>query len=364
MAPELGPSGESPPNAFQGSNVDARSRQQMTKSPSFGSGTVYFGEVSDPRGVGGRSVGGSEVGTGGIRITTLDRNQPFPSPSSQVGYGGGGQSYAASGIGQAGYGPGPGHVIYSGGGSSASSSVDATYAYPKSVSAISGQESGFSESGSQYSTLRSIPVTHIVAENQRQQNENLEYARINKQSKNIHTVAADVQSQRGYSLPGHGYSQSQGYSQSPGHSQNQGQINQFDQRFPVIDDFDYDNPVDRTPMISPKHQQHPYGHSYHEQQMQYQRQQHQDLHAPRQLNMQSLQRQTASNPYQYQQEKQQQHMQYDTSTSSSHSVNQDDLPDLQPLVYPSARRPMTFEQVSSSKMSVYDNVLAGLKDDE
>ncbi|XP_071116012.1 uncharacterized protein [Haliotis cracherodii] len=35
-----------------------------------------------------------------------------------------------------------------------------------------------------------------------------------------------------------------------------------------------------------------------------------------------------------------------------------DIPEPQPLVYPSAKRPMTFEQTSSSKMSVYDNVLS------
>lgn len=34
-----------------------------------------------------------------------------------------------------------------------------------------------------------------------------------------------------------------------------------------------------------------------------------------------------------------------------------DIPEPSPLVHPSARRPMTFEQQSSSKMSIYDNVL-------
>ncbi|KAK6191329.1 hypothetical protein SNE40_003048 [Patella caerulea] len=37
-----------------------------------------------------------------------------------------------------------------------------------------------------------------------------------------------------------------------------------------------------------------------------------------------------------------------------------ELPEPQPLQYPSAKRPMTFEQQSSSKMSIYDNMLAGL----
>lgn len=38
----------------------------------------------------------------------------------------------------------------------------------------------------------------------------------------------------------------------------------------------------------------------------------------------------------------------------------DDIPEPQPLVYPSERRPMTFQQQSSSKMSIYDNVQFGL----
>lgn len=39
---------------------------------------------------------------------------------------------------------------------------------------------------------------------------------------------------------------------------------------------------------------------------------------------------------------------------------EDDIPEPQPLVYPSERRPMTFQQTSSSKMSIYDNVQFGL----
>ena len=38
----------------------------------------------------------------------------------------------------------------------------------------------------------------------------------------------------------------------------------------------------------------------------------------------------------------------------------EELPEPHPLTYPSARRPMTFDQVSSSKMSIYDNVQFGL----
>lgn len=34
-----------------------------------------------------------------------------------------------------------------------------------------------------------------------------------------------------------------------------------------------------------------------------------------------------------------------------------EIPEPAPLQYPSERRPMTFEQQSSSKMSIYDNVL-------
>ena len=43
------------------------------------------------------------------------------------------------------------------------------------------------------------------------------------------------------------------------------------------------------------------------------------------------------------------------------SMSRDDnIPEPQPLVYPSERRPMTFQQTSSSKMSIYDNVQFGL----
>ncbi|XP_071178294.1 uncharacterized protein LOC143076776 [Mytilus galloprovincialis] len=46
-------------------------------------------------------------------------------------------------------------------------------------------------------------------------------------------------------------------------------------------------------------------------------------------------------------------------TPTWRSMN-DDIPEPQPLVYPSERRPMTFQQQSSSKMSIYDNVQFGL----
>ncbi|XP_033748029.1 filaggrin-2-like [Pecten maximus] len=42
----------------------------------------------------------------------------------------------------------------------------------------------------------------------------------------------------------------------------------------------------------------------------------------------------------------------------------DDVPEPQPLVYPSERRPMTFEQTSTSKMSIYDNMYSLDKLDE
>ncbi|XP_021357193.1 filaggrin-2-like isoform X2 [Mizuhopecten yessoensis] len=42
----------------------------------------------------------------------------------------------------------------------------------------------------------------------------------------------------------------------------------------------------------------------------------------------------------------------------SGSSRDDDVPEPQPLVYPSERRPMTFEQTSTSKMSIYDNMYA------
>ncbi|XP_041349444.1 uncharacterized protein LOC121368763 [Gigantopelta aegis] len=59
---------------------------------------------------------------------------------------------------------------------------------------------------------------------------------------------------------------------------------------------------------------------------------------------------------------------YDNTVESTPMINQpinaknlcykseSDLPEPQPLVYPSAKRPMVFEQTSSSKMSIYDNV--------
>ncbi|XP_059142070.1 uncharacterized protein LOC131929738 [Physella acuta] len=341
MAPEVGPYGESPPNAMQGGSFVVGGRQP-DRSPSFSGGFFGEGVKHDPRGAGGRTVGGADVGTGGIRI--LPAEQPFPSPGSQVSHStiSGSQTYAGSiGSQQAGYGSAQGG--YSGGGSS----LD-TYAYPKSVSIISGNESGYAESGSgsQYSTLRSIPVQHVVTPTQQRPTpqDSVDYARVNKQPKNIQTVNIDVQPQRGYIIHQPGFTQPQ-----PAHIQYQ------------PDDFDYDNPVERTPMLPPKQNQSP--NSYHQQQMQYQRQQQQDLYAPRQIHQQSLQRQSAASPYTTHHQQQQQ---YRTSTSSpqQQSGGYDDIPEPQPLVYPSARRPMTFEQVSSSKISMYDNVLAGLKDDE
>ena len=41
----------------------------------------------------------------------------------------------------------------------------------------------------------------------------------------------------------------------------------------------------------------------------------------------------------------------------------DEPPPVQPLVYPSARRPMTFEQLSSSKVSIYDNIHMGFREE-
>lgn len=43
--------------------------------------------------------------------------------------------------------------------------------------------------------------------------------------------------------------------------------------------------------------------------------------------------------------------------------NYEEPPPAQPLVYPSARRPMTFEQLSSSKVSVYDNIHMGFREE-
>lgn len=55
------------------------------------------------------------------------------------------------------------------------------------------------------------------------------------------------------------------------------------------------------------------------------------------------------------------HSQQQSSQSwrpSGSSRDDVDVPEPQPLVYPSERRPMTFEQTSTSKMSIYDNMYA------
>ncbi|XP_067649222.1 uncharacterized protein [Haliotis asinina] len=93
-------------------------------------------------------------------------------------------------------------------------------------------------------------------------------------------------------------------------------------------DDDYDNPAETTPMLS--------------------------THAG-----------TSSSAY---------HSQIRSSSSSHQSSNiqtgggvrivDNDIPEPQPLVYPSAKRPMTFEQTSSSKMSVYDNVLSAYPEED
>jgi hypothetical protein len=53
------------------------------------------------------------------------------------------------------------------------------------------------------------------------------------------------------------------------------------------------------------------------------------------------------------------HQQRSTQWTTNSSLA-DDTPEPTPLVHPSAKRPMTFDQVSSSKMSIYDNVQFGL----
>ena len=46
------------------------------------------------------------------------------------------------------------------------------------------------------------------------------------------------------------------------------------------------------------------------------------------------------------------------------NISYEEPPPAQPLVYPSARRPMTFEQISSSKVSLYDNIHMNRRDDD
>ncbi|GFO19804.1 hypothetical protein PoB_004630900 [Plakobranchus ocellatus] len=426
MAPGVGPYGESPPNGglqgMQGAQEGSMTygANNAVYQEAGAGGTSGSTKSSDPRGVGGRTLGGSEVGTGGIRITPVEGNaQPFPSPGGTTlvypaaGGAGMGQSYSLSREGHVIYGSGGqgGQAVYSGGGSSANSSIiDAgPYAYPSHVVQGGIVSDG---SSSQYSTLRSIPVTHIMSDSQRQQQqqqqlqrqqqETVQYARVNKSNKGGSLPAGSSLSSSSHTYVVQGQGQGQGH------------------RFVAEEDFDYDNPVERTPMIPGSSSTGTIGRSrtasnnsnmsYHEQQMQFQRQKQrmqqqqqlqqlqqqqqqqlqqqqqqqqqqyaqqqftthhtqEQLNAPRQLGVHSLQRQYASNPYMTpQQQQQQQQYNYHTYTASSSSSSRkgqeiDDLPpEPQPLVYPSARRPMTFEQVSSSKMSVYDNMVAGMKD--
>ncbi|XP_060074388.1 uncharacterized protein LOC132554105 [Ylistrum balloti] len=60
----------------------------------------------------------------------------------------------------------------------------------------------------------------------------------------------------------------------------------------------------------------------------------------------------------------QSHIQSNQSWRPSGPSRDDDVPEPQPLVYPSERRPMTFEQTSTSKMSIYDNMYSLDKLDE
>ena len=107
-------------------------------------------------------------------------------------------------------------------------------------------------------------------------------------------------------------------------------------QFPVRrhSDDDYDNAGDMVPMLAYQNHQH---------------------------SPQSIQQ---SSSYSYKQSEQT-HQQAPPSQSHWKTVNPsyDDPPPAQPLVYPSARRPMTFEQLSSSKVSIYDNIHMGFREE-
>lgn len=89
--------------------------------------------------------------------------------------------------------------------------------------------------------------------------------------------------------------------QQPQQQQQHNDIQQSNFRFnPYAEDMDYDNPVETMPLMAEKQQ------------------------------------------------------------SVHFKTSNDDTFEPKPLVYPSARRPITFDQMSSSKMSIYDNVQFGL----
>ena len=120
-------------------------------------------------------------------------------------------------------------------------------------------------------------------------------------------------------------------------------------QFPVRrhSDDDYDNAGDMVPMLAYQSYQH--SPQSIQQASSYQ-------HSPQSAKQ--------SSTYSYKQSEQ---THQPTPPTQSHwktvNPNYDEPPPAQPLVYPSARRPMTFEQLSSSKVSIYDNIQMGFREE-
>ena len=119
-------------------------------------------------------------------------------------------------------------------------------------------------------------------------------------------------------------------------------------------DDDYDNAMDMVPMLAYQSYQH--SPQSIQQSSGYQ-------HSPQSA------KQSSSYSYKQSEQTHQQappsHQQAQPSQSHWKTINPsyDDPPPAQPLVYPSARRPMTFEQLSSSKVSIYDNIHMGFREE-
>ncbi|KAL4224146.1 hypothetical protein ACF0H5_017599 [Mactra antiquata] len=131
-------------------------------------------------------------------------------------------------------------------------------------------------------------------------------------------------------------------------------------------DDDYDNAGDVTALLPhqtyqpSQWQQHPQMSPWQlQQQQQQQQQQHNQQH---QQNLYNQQWQSNQPP------PQQTVWQYQNTGNQSNwrqgNTGFEDPPPPQPLVQPSQRRPMTFEQISSSKVSLYDNMQMNRMDDD
>lgn len=358
MAPDVGPNSQNLSTAVHGGNTASMANSHQTQaqvSPSNatskGKSRFYAGDGSSAT-LSRLNSNSSDVGTGGIRILPAD--PPFPTVAETT--------YQAS----------TPSVVYSRGGSSASSVVD-SFVYPPTDHHSIGHDSGYTDtsqrslrnvsispapsgSESQYSTLRSIPVTHIISESQMQQMKQQQQSTDVKQPMPVSPkiVNVEVNSQARVSA-------NQKAPNAKGYRQ---QVLSAD-----LQDFDYDIPEDRTSLISHKSGQSGQSsvNSYHEQQMNYQRQKRQqELQASRQnstTSTNSLRRDDNPGRYGYQEQHQQhEHYQHQSqsqrmpqASSSYVTVQENQIPENQPLVHQGVRRPMTFEQISSSKMSMYDN---------